>query len=114
MAMAYGAADLGVGRAGGRTLSAVTALGLPSVIVPSPNVANNHQEHNARALSEAGAALVVREEGDVAAVVAREALGLLRDESRLSRMREASLRLGKPTAGESIARELVKMAQKGR
>lgn len=114
MAMAYGAADLVVGRAGGMTLSEVTALGLPSVIVPSPNVANNHQEHNARALSEAGAALVVREEGDVAAVVAREALGLLRDGSRLSRMREASLRLGKPTAGESIARELVKMAQKGR
>lgn len=114
MAMAYGAADLVVARAGGMTLSEVTALGLPSVIVPSPNVANNHQEHNARALAQAGAALVVKEEGDVAGVVAREALALLRDVSRRSRMGEASLRLGKPTAGETIARELVKMAQKGR
>ena len=114
MAMAYGAADLVVGRAGGMTLSEVTALGLPSVIVPSPNVANNHQEHNARALQEAGAAEVVKEEGSVAARVAHAALSLLRDNARLLAMREASLRLGKPTAAETICRELVKIARERR
>ncbi len=113
MAMAYGAADLVVCRAGGMTLSEITALGLPSVIVPSPNVAGNHQEHNARALLEAGAAHVVREAADAVAKVAADALRLLRDKERLSAMREASLRLGRPTAAETICRELIKMA-KGR
>ncbi len=114
MAMAYGAADLVVGRAGGITLSEVTALGLPSVVVPSPNVAGNHQEHNARALEEAGAAEVVREDGDSAGKIADVALSLFKDRSRLSSMREASLRLGKPLAAEAICRELVSMARKGR
>lgn len=114
MTMAYEAADLILGRAGGMTLSEVTALGLPSVIVPSPNVANNHQEHNARALSEAGAAVVVKEEGDAATEIARTALSLLKDSGRLRAMREASLRLGKPSAAETICRELVKLARQGR
>lgn len=114
MAMAYGAADLVIGRAGGMTLSEVTALGLPSIVVPSPNVAGNHQEHNARALEEAGAAVVVREEGEVAGNVAHAALSLLGDRGRLAVMREASLRLGKPLAAEAICRELVALARKGK
>jgi UDP-N-acetylglucosamine--N-acetylmuramyl-(pentapeptide) pyrophosphoryl-undecaprenol N-acetylglucosamine transferase len=113
MAMAYRAADLVVGRAGGMTLSEVTALGLPSVLVPSPNVAGNHQEHNARALEEAGAALVVREDADVQARVRDAALSLLGDAARLSEMGKASLTLGRPDAARTICRELVELARKG-
>ena len=113
MAMAYGAADLVVGRAGGMTLSEATALGLPSVVVPSPNVSGNHQEHNARVLSEAGAAVVGRETGDVNTSICRAALSLLRDEARLSAMREASRSLGKPDAARDICRGLLEIARRG-
>lgn len=112
MAMAYGAADLVVARAGGMTLSEVTALGLPSVIIPSPNVAGNHQEHNARTVSQAGAAEMFVEAGDVADKAAGCALAILDDKGRLSAMREASLRVGKPMAAETICRELAKMARR--
>jgi UDP-N-acetylglucosamine--N-acetylmuramyl-(pentapeptide) pyrophosphoryl-undecaprenol N-acetylglucosamine transferase len=114
MAMAYGAADLVICRAGGMTLSEVTALGLPSVAVPSPNVAGNHQEHNARALEEGGAALVVTEGGGTAARVADAALGLLGDAQGLAAMRDAALRMGKRDASVVICRELVALARKGR
>ena len=60
MEKAYRACDLVLARAGGMTLAEITALGLPSVIVPSPNVVANHQEYNARVLEAAGA-VVVRE-----------------------------------------------------
>jgi len=114
MAMAYRAADLVICRAGGMTLSEVTALGLPSVVVPSPNVAGSHQEYNARALEEAGASAVVREERDAAAKVSEVALGLLRDAGRLGKMRDAAVRLGKPGAARAICRELVALARKRR
>lgn len=113
MAMAYGAADLVVSRAGGMTLSETTALGLPSVIVPSPNVAGNHQEHNARTLEEAGAAIVVRERGDVAGEVCGTVLSLLKDGERLSSLRQAANKMGRPGATRDICRGLVEIARKG-
>lgn len=54
MEQAYRACDLVLARAGGMTLAEITALGLPSIIVPSPNVVGNHQEYNARVLETAG------------------------------------------------------------
>ncbi len=113
MAMAYAAADVVVGRAGGMTLSEVTALGIPSVIIPSPNVANNHQEHNARALEEAGAAVVVRESPNTPAEATEAALRIMFDETKRRTMREAALKLGKPDATIDICRELVALARQG-
>ena len=114
MRMAYAAADLVVCRAGGMTLSEVTALGMPAVVVPSPNVAGNHQEYNARALEEGGAAVVVREDPDAARKVCDEAVRLIRDGESLSRMAASSRRLGKPEAARQICRELMALARKGR
>ena len=86
MADAYAAADLVLCRAGSSTLAELCAVGKPSVLVPSPNVTDNHQEANARGLEAVGAALVVVEQGlDVPAVV--RSLGeLLRDPARLEGM----------------------------
>ena len=56
------AADLVLCRAGASTISELTALGVPAVIVPSPYVTNNHQEKNARVLEKAGGAAVVLEQ----------------------------------------------------
>ena len=114
MPMAYAASDLVVCRAGGMTLSEVTALGKPAVVVPSPNVAQNHQEYNARALEEAGAAVVIREDASAAQRVCDETVRLLRDGERLARMAESSRRLGKPEAARQISRELLALARTGR
>jgi len=113
MALAYSAADLVIGRAGGMTLSEVTALGLPSVIVPSPNVAGNHQEYNARALEDKGAAIIIREKGnqDPAGDVCRAVSDLICDRSRLLDMSLASKAVGKPDATGNICRELVRLAR---
>ncbi len=61
MAAAYAAADLVISRAGGSTISELIALSKPAILVPSPNVAEDHQTKNALSLSEPGAALLVKD-----------------------------------------------------
>ncbi|HCP41714.1 MAG TPA: undecaprenyldiphospho-muramoylpentapeptide beta-N-acetylglucosaminyltransferase [Cryomorphaceae bacterium] len=61
MSVAYAAADAIVSRAGAGTLSELCLIGKPALLIPSPNVAEDHQTHNARALSEKGAAILVME-----------------------------------------------------
>lgn len=58
----YNAADIMVCRSGAITCSELAAAGIPSILIPSPNVTSNHQEHNARALEKRGAAYVIRED----------------------------------------------------
>lgn len=111
MSLAYSAADLVIGRAGGMTLSEVMALGIPSIIVPSPNVAGNHQEYNARALEEKGAAIIIRENGDTSGEVFRASRKLLSDPSGLHAMANASKAMGKPGATQDICRELIAIAR---
>lgn len=111
MAFPYNAADLVFCRAGGMTLSEVTALGIASVIVPSPNVAGNHQEYNAQALEQAGAAVVVRETSGGPSAIADAVLSVLGDASLLARMQQASRQLGKPDAARRICRELLHIAR---
>ncbi len=112
MAKAYGAADLVIGRAGGMTLAEITALGIPAVIVPSPNVAGNHQEYNARALEEEGAAVVIREGPNAVSDVAEVALGLLGDPERLKNLSRESGRIGKREATRVICRHLIELARR--
>ena len=86
MADAYAMADLVLCRAGSSTLAELTAIGKPSVLVPSPNVTDNHQEGNARGLEAVGAAVVVVEQGlDVDGTVAQIG-SLLADAETLDRM----------------------------
>lgn len=59
MPAALAAADLVISRAGASTLEEITAVGVPAIVVPSPNVTDNHQEHNAQAIAQQGAALVI-------------------------------------------------------
>ncbi|MBE3520286.1 MAG: undecaprenyldiphospho-muramoylpentapeptide beta-N-acetylglucosaminyltransferase [Firmicutes bacterium] len=107
---ALACADLAVCRAGGMTLAEVTARGIPAVVVPSPNVAGNHQEYNARALEELGACEVVTEARGAGAV-AEACLDLLVDRAKMARMAEASKAAGRPHAAETIVRELIKLAR---
>lgn len=98
MPAALAAADLVVGRAGAISIAEVTARGLPSILIPYPHAAENHQEKNARVLEEAGAAQVILDRELDGDALYEAVTGLLRDGQRLTAMAEASRRLGKPDA----------------
>lgn len=103
MGRAFAAADLVVCRAGSSTLAELTVLGKPAVLIPSPNVAENHQEANALGLEQVGAALMfVERELDLARVLDRIAR-LLRDPHALSVMADASRQLGRPDTAQRVA-----------
>lgn len=96
------AADLVLCRAGASSLAELTFLGRPAIIVPSPNVTNNHQEKNARVLERAGGAKVLLEGEFSAASLFAEIKGLLSDRERLNAMCEAMLSLSVPDATDRI------------
>ena len=83
------AADLFISRAGASTLNEIAAAGTPCIIVPSPNVTNNHQEKNARILEQRGAAVVIREADCDGEVLYKAAKELLEDQSRREAMSKA-------------------------
>jgi UDP-N-acetylglucosamine--N-acetylmuramyl-(pentapeptide) pyrophosphoryl-undecaprenol N-acetylglucosamine transferase len=97
------AADLVVARAGSSTLAEITVVGLPSVLVPSPNVTDNHQEGNARGLESAGAAMVVVEQDLDLHAAALEVARLASDRVRLDAMGTAARTLGRPDTAEQVA-----------
>jgi UDP-N-acetylglucosamine--N-acetylmuramyl-(pentapeptide) pyrophosphoryl-undecaprenol N-acetylglucosamine transferase len=104
------ATDLVVGRAGSSTLAEVTALGIPSVIVPYPHAAG-HQTANARVLAEAGAARLVADEAfDADALVG--AADLLADDAARSAMTAAARSLGRPGAADAVAELVLAAAER--
>ena len=102
MAPVMRAADLVICRAGASTISELTALGTPALMVPSPYVTNNHQEKNARALEEHGGAVVLTEPECSGQALFQAACGILHDSSRLRSMEEAMTALGIRDAAERI------------
>ncbi|MCX7746966.1 MAG: undecaprenyldiphospho-muramoylpentapeptide beta-N-acetylglucosaminyltransferase [Clostridia bacterium] len=111
MGTVMAAADLAVCRAGAITISELTALGIPSVIIPSPYVTANHQEHNARSLEKFGAASVILEKNLNGDVLYREIKELIIDKERLINMSEHSKKIGKRNAVESIYDMVKEMIQ---
>ncbi|HYF95036.1 MAG TPA: undecaprenyldiphospho-muramoylpentapeptide beta-N-acetylglucosaminyltransferase [Symbiobacteriaceae bacterium] len=110
MPEAYAAADVGVFRSGALTLAEIQVRGLPSVLIPSPNVTHNHQDWNARTLEKRGAALVVREKEMSADKLAGTIGVLLSDETMCAGMSEALRTLAQPEAAADIAREIMAIA----
>ena len=106
MDMAYAIADLVVCRAGALTISELALLGKPALLVPSPNVAEDHQTKNARALVEQGAAAML---SDVEAKerLVGEALSLLEQTDKRADMARAIKTLARPDAAGQIAREVL-------
>ena len=96
------AADLVICRAGASTISELTALGIPAIIVPSPNVANNHQEHNARVLADAGGAEMILEKDCSGQKLFDTARAILEDQERCQSMSRAMAQLGTVDAAEKI------------
>ena len=104
------AADIVIGRAGSSSLNEIAAAGIPCILIPSPNVTANHQEKNARALEEQGAAVVMLESECTAQGVMDQINRLLNDSDAYSRMRSALLGMAVPDSAErmcTIMEELI-------
>jgi len=109
MADALVAADLVVGRAGSSTCAELTAVGVPSILVPYP-FAGAHQRYNAHYLADEGAAIVVSDEDFTTDRLVAEVLGL-GDDARRGAMADAARRLGRPDAARVLASELIALAE---
>lgn len=108
MDLAYAAADVVISRSGALAVSELCIAGKPSILVPSPNVAEDHQTKNAMALVERDAAVMVTDK-DASSTLVDEALKLLFDESRAARLRENIAAMAKPRATEDIVDEIEKL-----
>ncbi len=111
---AYAAADFAFGRAGASTLAELTALGRPSVLVPYPYAANDHQSLNAELLSQAGAAITIPQPELTAERLCQALTALASDPALRRRMAESALNQGRPDAAARAARELAELAGFGR
>lgn len=103
MVSAYGASDMVVSRAGAMTVAEITRCGLPSVLVPLPTAAENHQEFNARSLAYRGAAVVLLERNLTPGLLETTVSGILGDDNRYKTMADASKNLGEKDAAGNIA-----------
>ncbi len=109
IADAYAVADLVVGRAGMTTIAELCAWGLPSVLIPLPTAAADHQTKNAEALERAGAAVLRRQADLTPRQLADTVRSLLADPARLDAMRSAALARGKPNAVTEIVARLERL-----
>lgn len=113
MPLVMAAADLVVCRAGASTISELTAIAKPCVLVPSPNVTSNHQEKNARVLEHHGAAVVLLEPEIDGAALYREVKELLADPEKRSDMSKALTELSVTDAAEEIYQTLMSLMKRG-
>lgn len=112
MGAAYKAADLVISRAGASSISEFCLIGKPVILVPSPNVAEDHQTKNAMALVNKNAALYVKD-ADAPAEVVKLALQTVKDDARLKELSGNILKLALPDSADIIANEVVKLARRG-
>ncbi len=111
MGAAYKAADLVVSRAGAGSISEFCLLAKPVILVPSPNVAENHQYHNAMALVKKDAAIYVPD-ADACNILLDTALQTVADKEKLSSLSQNILQLAKHRSAEEIAVRVIEMAKK--
>ncbi len=110
MGLAYAAADLVISRSGAGSISELCAAHKASVLVPSPNVAEDHQTHNAMALVNRGAAALVRDE-KAREELMRTALALVRDSGKTAEMERNAASLALPQAAGTIAEEVYRICE---
>ena len=106
------AADVVISRAGASSCSEIAASGTPCVLIPSPNVTDNHQEKNARALESEGAAVVVLERDCSAQRLFDEIMGLLEDKEKYSKMEKALYAMAVPDSAERLCAVMEQLAKK--
>jgi UDP-N-acetylglucosamine--N-acetylmuramyl-(pentapeptide) pyrophosphoryl-undecaprenol N-acetylglucosamine transferase len=110
MNSAYSACDLLLARAGATTIAELLNLGIPAILVPSPNVAENHQYYNAKSLSNNEAAILI-EDKSLKNELVQKVLEILNSGKKLSELRNKALQLAKPDAAQIIAQSAIKFAE---
>ena len=106
------AADVIIGRAGASSCNEIAASGTPCVLIPSPNVTDNHQEKNARALEAQGGAVVLLEKDCTPKRLFGEITALLGDKDRCSQMRKALHAISVPDSAERLCNAMEQLARK--
>ena len=106
----YAQADLVISRAGASSISEICLLGKPAILVPSPNVAEDHQTHNAMALVRKDAAVLVKD-ADAAEQLIPTALELIQDDNRLKTLHTNVLTLAQRDSAKRIAEEVIALAK---
>jgi UDP-N-acetylglucosamine--N-acetylmuramyl-(pentapeptide) pyrophosphoryl-undecaprenol N-acetylglucosamine transferase len=106
------ASTLFIGRAGASFLAEITSLGIPSILIPSPNVTNNHQEANARSLADAGAATMILERDLTGKALFDHINSIVGDAARIGLMAKASKALGMPNAASAIYEQIIRLHQR--
>nr|WP_295351157.1 undecaprenyldiphospho-muramoylpentapeptide beta-N-acetylglucosaminyltransferase [uncultured Prevotella sp.] len=109
MGAAYKAADLVISRAGASSISEFCLIGKPVILVPSPNVAEDHQTKNAMALVNKDAAIYVKD-ADAPKVLIQKAVEIVGDASKMASMSENIKKLGLKNSADVIADEVIKLA----
>ena len=110
MASAYAAADMVISRAGASSISEFCLLGMPVILVPSPNVAEDHQTKNALALVNKQAAVYVKD-AEAPEKLINTALSIVNDESKLNELHQNILGMALKNSAERIADEVLKIAK---
>lgn len=105
------AADLVICRAGASTLSELEAAGKASILIPSPNVAENHQFHNAMVLQNGGAAVVIEEKDLTGEGLVKLVRELTHDPERLKTLGQNARKLAKPHAVDEIADQVLELVK---
>ena len=107
----YQAADLVVSRAGAISISEIAVVGKPSILVPSPNVTDDHQTKNAQVLSELNAAMLITDK-DAPQTLINTCIELIKDTKKMSEMQEKLKQIAKPQATETIANRIASLIEK--
>ena len=110
MGAAYKSADLVISRAGASSISEFCLIGKPVILVPSPNVAEDHQTKNALALSTKDAAIYVKD-SEAPSTLLELAVKTVNDEARLKSLSENILKLALPDSAKIIANEVIRLAE---
>ena len=106
----YSACDLLLARAGATTIAELLNLGIPAILVPSPNVAENHQYYNAKSLSDNEAAILI-EDKNLKKDLPKFVLETINSENKLSSLKKKALQMAKPDAAKVIAQNAIKFAE---
>lgn len=109
MDKAYSACDVLVARAGATTIAELTVLGIASILIPSPHVAENHQYYNAKSLADNDAAVLIKD-SDVKKVLQNKIIEIAGDEEQLKSLSENAKKLSKPEAANTIAKSAINYA----
>jgi len=110
MDCAYAAADVVISRAGALSVAELCLVGKPVILMPSPNVAEDHQTKNAQALVDKGAAIMVKD-AEAPEILIQKVFEILNDKSVQQQLGERISQLALPDADQHIAEEIIQLAE---